>query len=264
MGQKKYLTAQRELQKVVNKAPAFIEAQSNLLISSFYNEDFETFSKTFIVLKDEEIKDPYLLNQLETTLQKADGYYSNDEIKKLDHDYGDNFEMIPDNILRKFVDSNNNRYAAMGYATRLFNKDDFAACDTLINKILKDDPEFIPGYMTLASSKRQQNQLDASIGYCDKILSINSEYTEAMSSKSRTLLKGRKDKEALDLALKAFQLDEKNSFTICTLILAYHFANKTADEKKMISRIKPLTDSVSVQTLRYVMNVIEGKEFFRK
>jgi tetratricopeptide (TPR) repeat protein len=264
MSQKKYLTAQNEFQKVVNKAPAYIEAQGNLMISSFYNMDFETFAKTFEVLKGEDIKDAYLLGQLENILKKAEGYYSNDEIKKLEHDYGDNFEKIPDNILRKFLDSNNNNYAAMGYASRLFDKDSFAACDSIVKLVLKDDPEFIPGYMTLASSKRQQGQFEESIGYCDKVLSINSEYAEAISSKSRTLLKAGKDKDALELALKSFHLNEKDSYAIASLILVYHFTNKTDEKNKMISRIKPLTDSISVQSLRYAMDVIEGREFFRK
>ena len=263
MSEKKYFTAQKELQKVVAKAPEFLEAQSYLLISAYYNLDFDTFSKVFTKLKGENIKDQELFNQLDETLNKAAIYYGGDEIHTLEHQYKDSFQNIPDDTLRQFIATHDDVYAAMGYVTRLFDKKKYAACDSITELVLAKNPEFISGYMTLASSKRQLDKFDESIKYCDKVLSINSEYVEASSSKARTLLKAKKDTEALDLALDCYKKDEKNSYSICTLILAHHFNKNKKEEKELIAKILPLTDSLTVQSLRYVNDVISGKEFFR-
>jgi tetratricopeptide (TPR) repeat protein len=263
MAEKKYLTAQQEFQKVVDKAPGYIEAQSYLLITSFHNLDFITMSKTFEVLKDKTIEDQGLFKQLENTLEKAGSYYNNDEVKRLEQEYGDDFTKIPDTALKRFLTANNNTYAAMGYGARLFERDEFAACDTIMKAVISNDPGFSPAYMTLASSKRQQNQFEESIRYCDQVLSMNSEYLEAIASKSRTLLKSNKDKEALELALASFKMDEKNLYATGSLILVYHFTKKAKEEKELLSKVSQLTDSASVESLKYVMDVISGKEFFR-
>jgi tetratricopeptide (TPR) repeat protein len=263
MAEKKYLTAQTELQKVVTKAPKFIEAQSYLLISAFNNLDFETFGKTYEKIQDEKFEDMTLFNQLQNTIEKAGSYYGDDEIRKLEEEYDNDFSKIPDDTLQTFVTNHENAFAAMSYASRLADKKDYALCDSILNKIITYNPDYIPAYMSLASSKRQQDKFDESLKYCEHVLSLNKENLEAIASKSRTLLKSKKDKEALSLALTAFKRDEKNIYSICTLILAYHYSNKIKEEKELISRVAPLKDSATVQSLRYVLDVINGKEFFR-
>ncbi len=263
MAEKKYLTAQTELEKVVKKAPQFKEAQSYLLISAFHNLDFAAFGKAYDQIQNEKFEDMTLFNQLQSTIEKADTYYGDDEIHKLEDAYENDFSKIPDDTLRVFVTNNENSYAAMGYAARFADKKDFDLCDSILNKIIAYNPDYVPAYMSLASSKRQQNKFDESLKFCEHVLSLNKENLEAIASKSRTLLKSKKDKEALELALTAFKRDEKNTYSICTLIMAYHFTNKTNEEKELISRVAPLKDSATVQSLRYVLDVINGKELFR-
>jgi hypothetical protein len=43
----------------------------------------------------------------------------------------------------------------------------------------------------------------------------------------------------------------------------YHFTKKAKEEKELLSKVSQLTDSASVESLKYVMDVISGKEFFR-
>jgi len=262
--EKKYLTAQKELARVVKAVPKNEEAQGFLLMAAFYNEDFETMRKSFENLKGKRVDDEDLVNAVSSILDKSSNYFGNDSLSALLSRYDNDFTKVPDNVVRSFIDSNpDDVYTMVGYAARLSDKNEYAACDSLLQKVLKIVPDYTPALDMMTSIKRQENQLDESIDYCNRILSINKESVYALASKSRTLLKQKKDNEALSVAMNAFQLNEHNSYTIATLVLVYHFTNKTGEKAALLKDLSLLKDTASVLTLQYVKDVMSGKEPFR-
>jgi tetratricopeptide (TPR) repeat protein len=262
---KRYLTAQRELQQAVKKLPNDIQAEGYLLIAAFYNQDFEVMSKAYEKLKDKRSEDTELFDRINNTLAQAEDYFPDDAFNAVLHKYGDDFEKVPDKVLVQYIDSNAvNTFAAMAYASRLYGKDEYIQCDTVLQKIIAKEPDYFSALSMMAGVKRQLGQFDASIDYCNRMIALNKESVYAISSKSRTMLKSKRDDEALKLALQAASLDEKDAYNMGSLLMIYHFTNKTKEKEEVFKKISALKDSVSIQTVQYAKDVVSGKEFFRK
>ena len=265
LAQKKYLTAQRELQQVVNKTRDHLEAEGDLLIASFYNQDFQTMTSTLKLVENKNVEDQDLYSRVNDVLKKSNDYYSDPAFDTIIQAYGNDFTKIPDNILKRFVDSNpGSIYVVSGYANRLFsNTNEDKISDSLLQGILEKKPDYYPALITIAGIKRHKNEFDASLKYLDRLLEINKESVDAISSKSRTLLKMKRDKEALEVARAGFELDEKNTYAGCTLVLAYHFNNKPKEEAALMNKMALAKDPASIEILKYVKDIISGKEPFR-
>jgi tetratricopeptide (TPR) repeat protein len=261
---KRYLTAEKELQKVVDKVPDDLEVQSNLFIASFYNEDFATFSKMFAQLNGRKYEDMELYNRVDAVMKESEMYYPNDSFVALQQRYNNNVSQIPDAVLKTYIAGNKDQtYPLLALASRLFDSKSYVAADSVLTAILSTEPEHIPALNMMAALKREENQPAASIAYCDKLLAINKESVYAFSAKSRTLLKQKKDAEAMALALKCHGMDETNYHATGSLALAYHFNNKVKEQNDLLNKMALAKDSASVLMLQYVKDVISGKENFR-
>lgn len=262
--EKKYLTAQKELARVVKQVPDNEEAEGYLLMAAFYNQDFETMQKAFENLKGKQIDDEDLFREVNNVLQKSDEYFGDDSLNSLLHKYNDDFSKIPDKVVMQFIDSNQvDIYVMTGYASRLNEQSKYAASDSLLQKALGITPDYLPALEVMASTKRMENQLDESINYCNKILSINKESVYALASKSRTLLKQKKDEEALSTAKNALLLNETDAYSMSSLLLVYHFTNKSKEKEALMNKLSLLKDTASIETFQYAKDVMSGKEPFR-
>lgn len=262
--QKKYRTAQKELQLVADKIPEDIEVQSNLLIASFYNQDFVTMNNMYSLLEGKRYEDMALYNQVNDVINKTAEYYPGDSMTAIAHRYDDDFTKIPVPVIRKFIEENkDDPYPQILLANKLFTEKSYTEADSILKNLLLADPQNIPALNLMAVLKREMGNPDESINYCDKVLAINKESVLGLSSKSRTYLKQKKDAEATALALRSYNLDDHNYHAAGSLILAYHFTNKIKERDDLLHKMTALKDSASAEMLQYVRDIIDGKEFFR-
>jgi tetratricopeptide (TPR) repeat protein len=262
--EKRYITAQNELQIVVDKLPENLEAESNLLIASFYNEDFKTYSNIFKGIADRNYEDLDLYKRVETVLTEVNNYFPTDSFAIVLKHYNNDATAIPDTVLKNYIKLYQNEpYPILILANRLIDKKNYGAADTVTARILVTNPWHIPALGMMAVVKREENKLEESISYCDKILAINKESTFAMSCKVRTYLKEKRDADAMALALKCNKMDEHNYHAVGSLILAYHFTNKIKERDTLINKMDQLKDSNITMSLQYVKDIISGKESFR-
>lgn len=263
--EKNYLTAQHELTEVVNKVPDNIEAEGHLLIASFYNQDFDVFGKVAKKLEGVNIEDKELFSRMDELLVKAGSYVSNDSAQKFQENYV-KFLVIPDSAWQHYFLANpDDLYAETQYASLLYNGKKYTSCDSLLQNVLKKDDEYFPALMMRTSLEREQGQFDKALACCDKLLSINKESVYALAAKARILLCQKKDGQALDLAIKSFRMNEKNAYSLATLILAYHFNNRSSERDELIKKSKTQeTDSASQYQVQYALDVIANKEKFRE
>ena len=113
----------------------------------------------------------------------------------------------------------------------------------------------------MTTTKRELNQLDQSIQYCDQLIFLNKESVYGISSKARTFLKMQKDKEALQLALQAKEISKEDPYNRATLALVYHFSNMMKERDELIS--KAVHDSTASTYFEFVNDVISNKLKFR-
>jgi hypothetical protein len=262
--EKKFSTAEKELKKVLDKAPGSVEAKGRLLIASFKNQDFVTFASTVKSLESVNIEDKALYADIEGVMTRAEAYLPNDTFATFKAAYPD-LSHIADTAWQRYLKKNpDDRFATLEYASLLFDRKEYPLCDSLLQHALQSDNEYFPALAMESSVKREEGDPEGALVYNDRILRLNQESIYGLASKARTLLRQKKDGPALEMARKAFDMDNKNAYSMATLIIACHFNGRSTERDGLITRSRSVdldsTDKVCVQ---YALDVIAKKEKFR-
>lgn len=261
--ERNYLTAQQHLEDFAVKVPDSEDGQAHLLIASFYNQDFEAFGNAYSKLEGKEVENNDLYERVSSLLNLADNYFPTDSFDVVLARYDNDAAQIPDTAYENFLHGRVNEiYASTAYASKLYDAEDYPKCDSILKVVLRVDDEYIPAYALLATTKRQQDSFELSLKYCDKALAINQENPAAMCSKARTLVKMKRDKEALALAKRAFSLNSLDGYVQSTMALVYHFNNQVKERDEMLQTALK-TDTASDGYAKHVLSVINGKEQYR-
>lgn len=264
--EKKYVTAQRAMESVLEKVPGNVEAKGHLLIDAFYNEDLTTFEETYEKLRYIGIEDHELLGTIDYVVDKAAPYFTDsvDAFAAFKVTHPD-LTRVPDTTWAAYMlKYPHDIRAQMTFATQLFGRKEYDRCDSCVRSVLKQNAEFLPAYTFMSSVKRQQHKLDSALFFNERLLSINKESPDGTASKARTLLMQKKDREALDLALKGCDLGKDDIYSQTTLILAYHFNRRLQERDELIKKARvAAAKDPSDSSLQYVLDVIDNKEKFR-
>lgn len=262
--ERKFSTAERDLKQVLEKVPGNVEAQGNLLIASFYNQDFGTFSEEVKKLEHVNIEDKELLDRMDGVMGKAGAYVSNDSFENFSHSHPQLPLVADADWNTYFLKNPDDTYAATVYANLLMDRKEYSRCDSVLQSILKRDDEYFPALALEAGVKREEGQLDSAMFCVGRILAVNEESSYGLAAKVRTLLRQKKDKQALDLALKTCRTNDTDLYAFSSLILAYHFNGLISDRDAAIKKAREQAkDSAQRDQLQYSLDVIEKKEKFR-
>ena len=258
--EKRYVTAQREFTKAEKFMPDDIDIQCHLALAAFHNMDLNGFSLIAEKLEGRSITNEKLYKQVDRVMTRFAGYLPKDSMIELMKVYNN---AIPDQPFRKYLRTHpDDIYGHFSYASILFDHNRFKICDSLLQYVLRKDPDYFPALRLMASLKRETNEFEDSDRYCDAMLSINREAGYALASKARTRLKQKKDEEGLNMALQSVQLDNADPYNIATLILAYHFNGQFQKRDELITACKQNNDSTA-DFVQYASDVINGKVPFR-
>ncbi|MFN8242623.1 MAG: hypothetical protein U0X40_01105 [Ferruginibacter sp.] len=264
VAEKKYITAQQELEKFLKGLPQHVEARCYLIIASFYNQDYVTMSRVFNEVKGENIDDKELFAAVQQILDESPDYFPDDKLLETLHQHGDDINKLSLADLKQYLDSNKeNNYAATVYAALLIENKDTARADSLIDKVLQRKPDLSTALLLAAGQNRVERKFDASLAACDRMLLNNKEDILAFASKARTLLWMKNDKEALKAVQTAAALAPDNVYVKATLLLAYHFTNQVEKKNALLKEYSNMKDTAARSSLQYAVDVINGKEPFR-
>ena len=135
--EKRYLTAQRELEKVAGKMSTDLEVQSDLLIASFYNEDYETLAKTATLVSGKNYEDAELFSKVDGIMKQAGNYFLSDSLTAMLGNYNNDLSKVPDKALKEYIDKNKDElYPKTELANRLFDAKSYTAADSVLSNIL--------------------------------------------------------------------------------------------------------------------------------
>lgn len=258
--EKRYVTAQREFSKAADLLPDDIDLQCHLALAAYHNMDLNAFSLIAEKLEGKSVTNNRLYKQVDQAMTKFAGYMPKDSMLDLMKVYNN---VIPDQTFRKYLRKHpEDMYGHFSYASILFDHNRFKLSDSLLQLILKKDPDYFPALRLMASLKRETNEFAESDRYNDKLLSINREAGYALASKARTRLKQKQDGEGLRMALQSVELDKDDPYNTATLILAYHFNGQLQKRDELIAACKQNNDT-SAEFVQYAADVINGKVPFR-
>jgi tetratricopeptide (TPR) repeat protein len=262
MEQQHYITAEKELMHVLAEEPDYLDARCQLLIASFYNSHLGVCFSTSEILQGKEIEDADLLQSMESALATALTYLPKDSFYTVLNEYGNEMDSIPPAVYRSYLSTYpEDMFAMFRLAGVLSDADRYTEADSVLNAILKHNPSYFPALLSKVSVKRELLQIDSSYLYVNRILQTNKQNVLALSSKVRTLLKEKKDTEAITLAKEVITLDPSESHALASLAMAYHFSNETRKRDEAVQKLA--ADSTAAGALSYVQNIFNGKETFR-
>ena len=260
--QKNFLTAENEFKQVVKKEPEYLEAKCHLLIAAYHNGDFNEVISVSNELEGKEIKDNFLYTEASVALSNSIKYLPGDSFAKFLESYQMEIKNVPEAEWARYLQTNTEDvFAETLYASIQMDANHHAATDSLLNDVLAKDHSYHAALMLKIPVKREMLQFDSSYYYADALLKENHECSFALASKVRTMLKEKKDDEALNLAKKCFEMDEKDGYVLASLALAYHYKNDFRNRDLIIQ--KGEKDTAAAENLTFAKDVISGKEKFR-
>lgn len=255
--QHNFISEQAELEKAKKIVPTSVDVQAHLLIASFYNGDFKTLSNTADFLENKKVEDSALFSKASYVMSETKSYVPSEAFTKYFSSYKNS--QIPDtsyeHYLQKYPDD------VYALASAYSNQENYKAADSVLTRTLTVQSSFLPAIQYKTMVKRELNQLDSSLYYCNKILAENHQNVFAISSKARTLLKSGKNSEGLNLAMDAHKLDKTSSYNLATMALAYHFNKEYKQRDAMIKLAQ--NDSSARESMSYAKDIISGKVKFQ-
>lgn len=258
----RYTTAQKEMAYVVAKEPNYLDAQCYLLIDALHNADLTTISDMYRRISEKQIENNQLFNETQLAINRAGNYYPSDSLTAFLEKKGKMLDALQEADLDSFLSRQPGDFIMRTMlASKFFDAKKYRAADSLLNAVLKDDPEYEPALSMKLPLKREMLQFDSSYYYADQMIAANKENMFAYASKVRTMLKQKKDDEAMALAKTCYQQDPHNGYTLATLALAYHF--KGDHKNRDVTLLKVAKDTFMSNQMQYVQEVISGKEPFR-
>jgi hypothetical protein len=259
---KAYMTAQNEFAEVVKREPKFIEAQCRLLMAAYHNGDYTTVINTYPSIDGKNIDDVDLFKEVEHTLSAVGRALPSDSFVVFVEAQKTPFDSISTQAYFTYLNQHqDDDYARVRLINNLFNEGSYAAADSMLDGMLSKDPYYHPALHLKVPLKRELLQFDSSHFFINRLLSLNSENVYALSSKVRTLLKEKKDAEALQLAKQCVKKYPQDGHLLSSLAMAYHF-NGDAKNRDLILR-QAAKDTTNTTSITYASNVITGKEIFR-
>jgi len=262
--EKNYFTAEKELKSVLEKAPDNLEAKVHLTTAAFYNQDFETLMTLLKKLSKVRFEDQELFSELEATADKTLTYIPNDSFGNFTVSHPDLAKLTASDWEGYFLHNPDDNYAAIAYSSELYDRKEYETADSVLQTILKRTPEYGTALMLETNLKREQHKLDEAAVYCNRMLSMNHELPYGLAIQSRILLQQKKDKQALDLALKNYKKFDGNYYVVSSLMLAYHFNGRIPERDALVRQLQAAKlDSLAKTQVQYALDVIAQKEKFR-
>lgn len=260
-----YVTAQRNLEKVLQKLPSFKLAQAYMLIASCYNSDIAKARELFPRLEHQTFESDVLgeMNAAVaflTAMIPQDSTFA-DRLIMAGKDSVPGLQKLFDELDSSQADD---RHTLQYYvADQVYELGRYNECKQMLQRILKDEPDNYLALSLLAPVNRNLGNFDEAIADCDKALEINHEDVAAWAQKARIELKRKQDAKASEYASKAYAIDNKNLYAMESIAMVAYFTGKKDECDKMVARIKAEeTDSVQVIYTR-LQKIINGTESYR-
>lgn len=259
---RKYITAMNEYKKVVNKYPESILPIAKLTIAMYKNGRVEETIKMMDKLYGKEM-DNEIIEELNLIMDDITSiYYPNEELVEIINKYNGNYksEKLLES-LKRYVDENQDDVGGKYYlANTLYEFEEYKEAEKLLIEAIKIKPNSYFSKMLLISAYREQKQYEKALEYCNRLLDVNREHQYVYVAMSRIELKRYNDKLALDLAKKAYELDENDTYAASNLSLAYHYNGMIEERDKMFKFVKDKDDKYETDLL---MSVFDGTNKWR-
>lgn len=258
-----YVTEKRLLEKVLQQFPDNFEAGSHYIIASLNNVELQEADSMIRLMAGRESDNKELIQKTNEVIGNF-RYYT-----IADTGFAASLSRTPvdspayEQALIKYCNSHPEdacaNYALAKYA---YNNDNFPRADSLFNKLLKDNPDFQVAKIMLSQVYRKEKQYGKALQLCEEALKQNAESYFALACSAKVLLAQQRNKEALQTALQAYELNRQEVVTVGTLTLANHFNGNIKERDRLLKELEFLPDS-DTSIVAEIAGIINGKISYR-
>ncbi|MBO9728930.1 MAG: tetratricopeptide repeat protein [Chitinophaga sp.] len=258
-----YITEKKLLKKVLRQFPNNFEAGVHYLIAAVRSNDFAEIDSLLTVMADKTTNNKKLIEEANSAMEILDYYNLKDpdfaasisEIAEEDPEY--------DQQLTAYYDTHREDVCALFMLGKsAFNRRNYAKADSLFNRLATFKPDFHLAFLWLANTYIEEKKYDGSIKLCERVLEQNAESHHALAIIAKTMLKQQRDKEALQKAMAAYELNPDSEPSIYTLAMANHFNNRPKERDQLFAKMKTLPDA-DTTTIAEMTNIFSGKISYR-
>ncbi|MCC6583345.1 MAG: hypothetical protein IT271_06555 [Chitinophagales bacterium] len=258
---KEYVTAEKNLEKFISKNPNHLEANSYLLITSYYNDELDKMNTAYLKIQDEKYEDEELLAKVENTIKSAGICFGSDSLH--------NYMEVADTLLplkkrlTDFLSTHKDDLSAKLLMARInLSEKEYDEAEKIYDELYAVEPNSVEILDGIVSTKRMLHKYDEAMKLCEKTLSVNKQYVSVLAQKARILISVYKEKESLKLAKATVELNPKDAYAAATLAIAYHFNKMPEDRDKVLASISNDSEE-SAAYIQIAKDIINGKEKLR-
>lgn len=251
----KYLTAMEEYNIVTERFPDSTLSLGRLFITTYnngrINEAYEIFQK----IAGRKPSDQSFVSEVNGVVERLEKiYFASDDLNKLFKEHqNDNPEQVI-GLLKAFLKNNSGDIQASYYLSNLlFDQEKYDEAESVMANILATNPDFYDGHLLMAAVHREKGNYEKAIESCNIVIKHNVEYPSAYASLAKVELKFHNDLKGLEMAKKAYELDQNDSHVVATLSMAYHYNNMIKERDDMLNRFKQFKDNNA-----YDLNLLNG------
>lgn len=258
-----FVTEKRLLEQVLQQFPDNFEAGVHYTIASFNNDDLETADSMMRLLNGRNDDNEELIRQANAVMDGIQYFYIADtsfanSLAQMDPALPA-YEKALDSFYHKHP---NDACAAFLLGRAAYAHKDYVRADTIWSKLIQEKPDFRIAMIYLAGAYREEKQYDKSLKMCNTVLKQNAEHYYALAAAAKTLLKQKQDKEALEKAKLAYELQPGISSTAYVLVLANHYNNRPKERDQLYEAMKSFPDRDS-SDIADLAGFISGKTSYR-
>ncbi|MFZ5989672.1 MAG: hypothetical protein ACOYWZ_21450 [Bacillota bacterium] len=259
---KNYSTASIEYKKASEKFSDSTLVLAKLCVAQYYNMQIEEAINTFGIIAGRQDSDEDLVEKVNSVIDKIEKYYSpSEEVAKIMQANANAGPEKLQNELEAYLSTHPNDVFVSTYvADKKFEEGKFEEAEKILYRITSSNSDFQSGNLLMAAIYREIKDYDKAIEYCQKILDINAQSTQALGSMARIELKRGNDSKGLSLATKAYNINNNDPYTVANMALAYHFNNMMKERDEMFERFKSFKD-IDEYNLNLLTSIFNGEKW---
>ena len=258
-----YVTEKKLLKQVLQQFPDNFEAGTHYLIASINNDDIMEADSLLQQMGGAQDDNQELINKANEKIEGLQYF------RFAEDSFAVSISKIADTSLayKQAVEGYSRQHpgdvcAAYVLGQFAYNSGDYGKADTILSRLVEETPDFRIAKCLLSNVYRQEKLYEKGLQQCNDVLQQNAESCYALTSAAKILLKQKHDKEALEKAMMAYELEPESYAAQYTLTLADHFNNRTTERDRLYEKIKARKET-DPDVLAELDEIISGKKNYR-
>ena len=263
----RYITAEKNLEKVLAKFPELEEAKAYMLIAASYNLHLELAQRMYSTLTNKKLTiDADVKREAEQAISFIAAMAASDTVMPARIAIAANDSVSGLMALYKQVDSSNAQFKLSSeylIADKLFDLRKYHESKEIVINIIKEDRTSYSALALLAAIDRHLKNYDDAIKTCDKALEMfNREDVNVIAQKAKIELARGNNNKSAEYIEEALKIDPQSLAALEVKTLLKYFTGNKDESGKLLAEIRRVEPDSEKLVYFRTLRVLNGTETF--